>query len=135
MLYSQVRTTEGPESPTWRPWTLRTPSLIGFVLLCSCLLLGNELATLGCATNGCHIFGTSSDGNIPAASNFVYKQFPTVLSLCLSLLWILPHHDILRLEPYFRMSAEGGAKAAASLFLDYPYQITLLVPFKALKNK
>lgn len=118
-------------SNTWRPWTLRAPFLIAFITLCALLCLAIELATRGCSLHGCHIFGEHSDTRIPTVTNIAYNQLPTILSLCLGLLWALPHHDVMRLEPYFQMSVPGGAAAADSLFLDYPYTFALFIPFKA----
>lgn len=126
-----------PESRTWRPWPLRWPFLVGFIFLCIVLGIGIELVLQGCAGDkGCHSFHTNQD-YIPSANAnyFIYNQLPMVLSLILNLVWAIPHHDIIRLEPYFRMSAPGGTSAADSLFLDYPYTFALLVPFIAAKRR
>lgn len=134
MKYDPVDSTAGiPRSRTWRPWPLRWPFLVGFIVLCLVLCIGIELVLRGCATDGCHVFGKTSN-QLSNVTYFTYNQLPTVLSLILNLLWAIPHHDVMRLEPYFRMSAPGGESAEDSLFLDYPYTFALFVPFVAGKR-
>lgn len=123
-----------PELRTWRPWPLRPPFLIGFIVLCIILCVGIDLVIRGCTPDGCHVFGQVTT-ELSNADYFTYNQLPTVLSLFLGLLWAVPHHDIMRLEPYFRMSVPGGTSAADSLLLDYPYTFAPLVPYLATKRR
>lgn len=120
---------------TRRPWPLRLPFFVGFIALCILLCIGIELVILGCAADGCHIFGGPFHKDPSLRTYFIYNQLPTVLSLILNLLWAVPHHDVMRLEPYFRMSMPGGASAADSIFLKYPYTFPLFVPYKAVKRR
>lgn len=136
-LYDPVNSalpTGTPESRTWRPWPLRWPFLVAFITLCIALCVGIQLVVINCKEDSCHIFEPSAT-ELSAASYFVYNQLPTVLNLFLSLVWAVAHHDIMRLEPYFRMSAAGGASAADSLLLDYPYTFAPFVPFVAGKRR
>lgn len=123
-----------PSACNWRPWPLRLPFLIFFGCLCVLPIVAIEFIVRGCS-KGCYVFGKSTAETPSQWTNFAYNQFPTVVSLALSLVWALPHHNILRLEPYFRMSAKGGATASDSIFLKYPYTFPLFVPYYAAKNR
>lgn len=93
-----------------------------------------EMIIRGFAAQGCQHFGGYFAKDLSTPTSFIYNQLPIVFSLMLSLLWALPHHDIMRLEPYFQMSKPGGAKAEDSLFLGYSYDYVALVPFLAAKR-
>lgn len=131
MKYSPIAT---PTTPTWRPYTLRVPFLSAFCFLCLLVITGIELILHGCSTSGCRIFGKASISEISPGTYFVYNLLPTIISLVLGLCWTVVHHDALRLEPYFQMSAPGGASAAYSIFLKYPYTILVAIPFQAIKR-
>lgn len=119
-----------PPVCTWRPWSLQRRFMICFAFLCLLLIIALEFIVRGCA-DGCHVFGTLSGVKFSRRTEFAYNQLPTVVSLALSLLWAIPNHNILRLEPYFRMSVDGGTTAADSIFLKYPYIFPLFVPYRA----
>lgn len=120
---------------TWRPWPLRMPFLFVFIFLCLALCLAVELILQACSPTGCHVFGALSTNAVSSESNFVYNFLPTILSVCFTLLWAVVHHDVLRMEPYFQMSAVGGALAEDSILLGYPYMFPLLVPVLAWKRR
>lgn len=121
-------------SSTWRPWPLRQWFLISFPVLCALLCITIEVIIQGCH-GGCHVFGQYSATDHSWMTSFSYSQMPTILSLALNLLWALPHHNVMRLEPYFRMSTPGGATAEDSIFLQYPYIFPVYVPYKAMKRR
>lgn len=120
-----------PGSPNWHPWPIRKPFLGIFIVLCILLLVAIELVVQGCSRSGCHVFGASSSSNISNATNWAYNLLPTALTLGLSLFWAVPHHDIMRLEPYFQMSVPGGATAENSILLEYSYTLPFLLPIVA----
>lgn len=137
MKYKRVRLTHDikPLSKrAWRPWVLRRPFLIFFAILCLSLSTAIELVVRSC-TGGCTVFGGYPSSKHSRGTHFTYTQLPTVLSIVLCLLWALPNHNIMRLEPYFRMSAPGGTTASDSIFLTYPYIFAPFVPFTAWKRK
>lgn len=119
-----------PSAHTWRPWSLHPRFFLCFAFLCALLIVALEFIVRGCE-NGCPVFGLLSGTKFSRRTQFAYHQFPTVVSLALSLLWAVPNHNILRLEPYFRMSVDGGTTAVDSIFLNYPYIFPLLVPYRA----
>lgn len=134
--YKSVRDREStdPSATLWRPWTLRRRFLICFAVLCILLIVSIELLIIGCS-HGCRIFGEGFATKLSGSTNFAYTQLPAAVTLALSLLWTLPYHDILRLEPYFQMSTEGGATADDSIFLQYPYIFALFVPYYSAKSR
>lgn len=134
--YKSVRASESTDRSvgTWRPWSLRRRFLICFASLCILLIVLIELLVIGCS-RGCHVFGEAFATELSGSTNFAYTQFPAAVTLAMSLLWTLPHHNILRLEPYFQMSVEGGATAADSIFLKYPYIFALFVPYYSAKSR
>lgn len=119
----------------WRPWTLKRPFLLIFILLCVLVVICIELIIKGCAISGCRVFGTHSMTDLSPWTNAVYNLMPTAVSLALGMVWVFPHHNILRLEPYFQMSVAGGAMAIDSLLLEYPYDIAFFVPWFAWKRR
>lgn len=135
--YQPVRGTlslDNAPSPTWRPRALRRWFLVSFSVLCALFCITIELIIRGCH-GGCHVFGPYSAADLSWKTLFVYNQMPTILGLALSLLWALPHHNVMRLEPYFRLSTPGGATAEESIFLQYPYIFPVYVPFKAMRRR
>lgn len=120
---------------TWHPWPIRTIYLVCFTTLCVGLCIIIEFIIRDCPATGCPVYGASSPTQLSPQSYILYNFLPTTLSVCFTLLWATSHHDILRLEPYFQMSVQGGALAEDSILLDYPYRFPPLVPFLALKRR
>lgn len=120
-----------PSLVTWRPWPLRWPFYAAFLLACILLISVIELFIRNCPATGCGILSIDSSSLLTSS---IFNQLPTLVSLSLSLLWALPNHDVMRMEPYFQMSAPGGARAEDSLFLMYPYKFPLLVPWFAARR-
>lgn len=122
------------QTSTWRPWSLRPLSLFAFPVLFLLLCIALELIVLGC-DGGCDVFGALSAAEHSRRTTFAYNLLPTIGTVALSLLWALPHHNVMRLEPYFQMSTPGGAKAVDSIFLKYPYIFAMFVPYQAWKHR
>lgn len=120
---------------TWHPWPILTRYIAFFTTLCVGLCLVIEFLIRDCSLMGCRVYGKPSSTHLSTESYAIYNFLPTTLSVCFTLLWAISHHDILRLEPYFRMSAPGGALAVDSILLDYPYRFPLVVPVLALKRR
>lgn len=132
MKYSRLNGTPPGDMPlrfTWRPWSLRTLSLVGLVIWCFLLGITIQLLMIGGTSPG---WDSECSGPKPAIYLYdkIYGHFVVVGHFILSSLWSIVHHDLLRLEPYFQMSAPGGASAANSLFLSYQFEPQLKVAFK-----
>lgn len=126
MKYSPVRS-RPPHA--WRPWPLRPLFFACFTILCLLLCILIELVVRGCSDDGCHVFGGLSSVNLSRRTNFAYNQLPLVITVSLGFLWAVAHHDVIRLEPYFRMSVPGGTTAADSIFLEYSYDFGPFIPY------
>ncbi|KAI5846634.1 hypothetical protein DFP73DRAFT_395169 [Morchella snyderi] len=146
-MRSRIKYSLVPRTPTaavaqWRPWPLRLPYLLTFVLVCTFFTVALELILRSCHPDGCPAFGnkpdpSSGDGSLHLSptTNFAYNYLPTIVSLFFGFLVAVLHHDSMRMEPWFQMSREEGAPAKESLLLGYPYTFPLFVPFEAVKRR
>ncbi|KAF8860270.1 hypothetical protein BDZ45DRAFT_648839 [Acephala macrosclerotiorum] len=125
------------QSESWKPLTLRGPvlgSLILFSVLIISLLEVLSSKSSGNENGGGLVFAVDVD-NLPPLPSFGYLYFPTIISVCYSLMWGWVDLDVKRLEPWFRLSTTSGAKAADSLLLQYPSDFLPFVPITALRRK
>ncbi|KAK4621941.1 hypothetical protein CLAFUW4_06852 [Fulvia fulva] len=67
--------------------------------------------------------------------SFCYLYLPTIISVLYSFLWTWIDLDVKRLEPFFQLSKDGGAKGGASILLSYPLEFLAAIPWKAFKSK
>ncbi|KAF8466855.1 hypothetical protein BDZ91DRAFT_793795 [Kalaharituber pfeilii] len=124
-----------PPRTYWRPWPIKTPYLLLFTCLCIFIAIILQVIKYACNETGCSTFGSYDVTEVPNGVQFVYNFLPVVLSVAFELLWTLSHHEIIRLEPYFQLSADGGATEQDSLTLAYSYMFPLLLPVKAFKRR
>jgi hypothetical protein len=126
-----------PLAVNWRPFTLRTPFLSAFIVLCVILLLLVEPTIRSCLPpQGCPIVGEPSPSTVISnTAAFVYNYLPTAIAIVLGLIWAVVHHDYMRMEPWFQLSKAEGAAAEPSLCLMYPYTFPPLVAIKAGKAR
>lgn len=124
-----------PRPYTWKPWPIWTSYIVCFTTLCVGFCVIIEFIIRDCLESGCRLYGSPSPSFVSSQSYIVYNIIPTTLSVCFTLLWAVSHHDFLRLEPYFQMSAQEGALAQDSILLEYPYRFPLIIPFLALKRR
>ncbi|KAF8454853.1 hypothetical protein BDZ91DRAFT_767833 [Kalaharituber pfeilii] len=124
-----------PPRSYWRPWPIKTPYLLLFTCLCVFIAIILQLIKEACHKTGCSTFGSYDVTEVPHGVQFVYNVLPVVLSVAFELLWTLSHHEILRLETYFQLSADRGATEQDSLQLGYSNMFPLLVPVKAFKRR
>jgi hypothetical protein len=122
------------------------------------------------AENGGGLIFAADVNSIPSSKTFMYSllpriqseliswrsylYFPTMLSVCYSMMWrqVCFHFqfyhykavltatswvdlDVKRLEPWFQMSNPGGAAARDSLLLQYPFDFLPFIPVTALRRK
>jgi len=66
---------------------------------------------------------------------FLYRYFPTIISVSYGLVWHWIDVDTRRAEPYRQLSKPGGASGRDSLLLRYPTDLLAFVPLKALRRK
>ena len=87
-----------------------------------------------CLRNDGIVFAASLDAFSKAAT-FSSTYLPTIVAIILSVMWSWVDLDTKRLEPYFQMSKPGGASAADSILLHYPFDFVAVAPVKAFKQR
>ena len=122
---------------SWRPWPLRTLYMLIFCIVCVTTVILLQFIIRACHATGCPLVpdGSFSIRRVSTSAEFLYNFLPALLGLCFGLLWMVPHHDIMRLEPYFQMSVEGGQRAHDTLLLDYSLMFPMKVPITAFKRR
>ena len=84
--------------------------------------------------NGGIVLAASTE-QFSSAATFLSTYLPTLLSITLSIAWSWVDLDTKLLEPYFQMSKPGGATAADSILLHYPFDFVAVVPVKAFRRR
>lgn len=115
----------------WKPLTLRLWILMPFAL-CNALLIAvlEYLHYLDSRDGGLFLSYDTFSNTV----GFLYLYLPTMIAVCLSLIWSWIDLDAKRLEPFFQLSKSHGAAINNSLTLDCPFEYIALVPFKALRR-
>ncbi|KAL8801402.1 MAG: hypothetical protein Q9182_004466 [Xanthomendoza sp. 2 TL-2023] len=67
--------------------------------------------------------------------SFGYLYLPTIIAILYSILWSWIDLDTKRLEPFFQLSRPGGANAADSILLHYPFDFVAYAPIRALRRR
>lgn len=66
---------------------------------------------------------------------FLYLYLPVVITVVYGLVWAWIDLNARRLEPYYAMARASGAKASASILLDYTSDFIAFVPLKAARHR
>ena len=118
----------------WKPATLKVPYLAS-IAICLLIWIGVlEYLSQMSLRHGGIVFAASSD-EFSNAATFLTTYLPTIVAITFSILWSWVDLDAKRLEPYFQMSKPGGATAADSILLHYPFDFVAVVPVKAFKRR
>ncbi|KAK4236431.1 hypothetical protein C8A03DRAFT_16922 [Achaetomium macrosporum] len=116
--------------PNWKPFSMRWPYLLLLVILSLGGAAGVELLYRSSAETPLVTFRSPSE--IPTAEYFAIKFLPMLVAVSYGVLWQITNFDVMRLEPFYQLSKEGGALAAESFNVDYLTQFNLFRPFRAL---
>lgn len=125
-----------PDIPNWRPFSMRPPWIIMLIMLALALAGVQEWL---CQTSIKRQKRTPREGilsfndleDVSVFLFFVWKYFPTMVTIGYSVLYSIMDFDIRRLEPYYQLSRPQGARASASLNLDHLTMFQYFVPFTA----
>ena len=146
-------TKEGPTDPskeapkqkdkTWRPFTLRLPTLLLFLLTTIGLIATIESLTYISTRNGAltfaysplSIWSSNPYSGFSVAQIFCYRYLPQLVMVSYGIAWAAVDLDVKRLEPYFQLSEPGGASASDSILLHYPFDFLALVPITAARRR
>jgi hypothetical protein len=116
--------------PNWKPFSMRWPYLLSLIVLSLGGAAGAELLYRSSAQTPLVTFRSPSE--IPTAEYFAVKFLPMIVAVSYGVLWQITNFDVMRLEPFYQLSKEGGALAAESFNVDYLTQFNLFRPFRAL---
>ncbi|KAH6666832.1 hypothetical protein B0J14DRAFT_677485 [Halenospora varia] len=122
---------------SWKPKTLQAPILgsfialsLGFIVLLEILSFISSRPSNG----GGLAFAHDIDG-ISLGATWGYLYFPTILAVIYSIIWSWIDLDVKRLEPWFQLSAKGGATSRDSVELQYPFDLLPFIPWNAFRRK
>jgi hypothetical protein len=118
----------------WKPITLRRPFLLVVALITLGLLALVQFLVIYDQHHDGLLFATKIS-DLGAGYIFLYRYFPTIISVSYGLIWHWIDIDARRIEPYRQLSKPGGASGSNSLLLHYPTDLLAFVPLKALKRK
>lgn len=123
-----------PQCQRWKPVTLRRPFLFAVVLITLGLLALVQVLVIYNQRHDGILFATKIS-ELGAGYIFLYRYFPTIISVSYGLIWHWIDIDARRVEPYRQLSKTGGTSGSNSLLLHYPTDLLAFVPLKALRRK
>lgn len=118
----------------WKPLSMGAGSLLSFAAISLVLAGVIEYLAQSSRKNGGLAFSESPD-EYSSLTNFSYLFLPTILAVIYSMAWSFIDLDVKRLQPWLELSRPEGTTAENSLFLDYPFEFIVFVPFKAARQK
>ncbi|KAK4038035.1 hypothetical protein C8A01DRAFT_48329 [Parachaetomium inaequale] len=116
--------------PNWKPFSLTWPYLLLLIVLS--LALGACVEVLYQSSVQEPLVTFQAPSEIPTANYFAIKFLPMIVAVSYGVLWQITNFEVMRLEPFYQLSKEGGALAAESINVDYIGQFNLFRPFRAL---
>ncbi len=116
--------------PNWKPFSMTWPYLLVLVVLS--LGLGAGVEGLYQSSIRTPLVAFRSPSEIPTAQYFAIKFLPMIIAVSYGVLWQITNFDVMRLEPFYQLSKEGGALAAESINVEYLTQFNLFRPIRAL---
>jgi hypothetical protein len=118
----------------WKPITFRRPFLLAVALITLGILALVQVLVIYDQRHSGILFATKIS-ELGAGYIFLYRYFPTIISVSYGLIWHWIDVDARRIEPYRQLSKPGGASGSNSLLLHYPTDLLAFVPLKALRRK
>lgn len=119
--------------PNWKPFSMRWPYLLALILLS--IGLGASVEVLYRSSKRTPLISFRAPSEIPASEYFAIKFLPMIVGVSYGVLWQMTNLAVMRLEPFYQLSKEGGALAAESINVDYLSQFNLFRPFRALQYR
>ncbi|KAK9774450.1 hypothetical protein SCAR479_08798 [Seiridium cardinale] len=119
--------------PNWKPFSMRWPYLSSLIILSIGLAIGQEALYRQSAAAPLMKFRRPDE--IKPFDYFVLKFLPTIVTVTFGVLWSMTDFEVKRLEAFYQMSKEGGARAAESINVDYLTLFNLMRPIRALQRK
>lgn len=133
-IESFAETTPEVKCQRWKPITLRRPFLLAVILVTLGLLALVQVLVIYDQRHDGILFATKIS-DLGTGYIFLYRYFPTIISVSYGLTWHWIDVDTRRIEPYRQLSKSGGAVGRDSLLLRYPTDLLAFVPLKAFRRK
>jgi len=121
------------QNKPWRPFTLRGPTIMAFLLGTLALIALIEYINNISIKEKALFFAESAE-DFPMSVVFCYRYLPQMVVVALGVCWAAIDLDVKRLEPYFQLSKPEGATAGNSIFLHYPFDFIAFVPVNAARR-
>jgi len=124
--------------PNWKPHSMRWPYLTALIAISVTLAVAQEILyqksrSLANQTPPSGLFEFTNAQDLGTWDYFSFKYLPTMIAVTYGILWQVTDYEVKRLEPFHRLSREGGALAAESINVDYITVFNIFRPFKALR--
>ncbi|KAK3897840.1 hypothetical protein C8A05DRAFT_47671 [Staphylotrichum tortipilum] len=116
--------------PNWKPFSMTWPYLLALIVLS--LGLGAGVEAMYRASARTPLVTFRSPAELPTIEYFAIKFLPMIVAVSYGVLWQITNFEVMRLEPFYQLSKEGGALASESINVDYLTQFNLFRPFRAL---
>lgn len=127
-----------PETPNWKPVSMRWPYMTFLVVLSIGLGVFQEFVYQLSARRRQHgegLFEFVRIADVNMGDFFCWKYLPTIVAVTFGVMWQIVDYEVKRLEPYYQLSRPEGALAIGSLNRDYLTSWSITAPFKALKYR
>ncbi|KAK4168880.1 hypothetical protein QBC43DRAFT_82387 [Cladorrhinum sp. PSN259] len=119
--------------PNWKPFSMRWPFLLWLIIMSIGLAISMEILYRRSTRTPLVTFKTPND--IPAEQYFAFKFLPMLIAVTYGVMFQATNFDVMRLEPFYQLSKEGGALADESINIEYLTQFMWLRPFRAIHRK
>ncbi|PHH74885.1 hypothetical protein CDD80_2767 [Ophiocordyceps camponoti-rufipedis] len=110
------------------------PILISFAIISLLLAAAIEVLAQQSSANGGLALSPSIQ-EIPRPAVLASKYVPVVVATLYGIVWAWVDQDVKRMQPWFELSRPGGARARKSLFLSYPHDFIVFLPWRAAKRR
>ncbi len=126
--------------PNWKPYSMRWPYLIALIAVSITLSVAQEILyqksrSLASQKPPSGLFQFTNAQDLGTWDYFSFKYLPTMIAVTYGILWQVTDYEVKRLEPFHRLSREGGALAAESINIDYITIFNIFRPIRALRYK
>ncbi|KAK4645432.1 hypothetical protein QC761_201390 [Podospora bellae-mahoneyi] len=119
--------------PNWKPFSMRWPYLIWLIVVSIVMAVSVEILYRSSTQDALVKFQSPND--ISTAQYFAVKFLPMAIAVTYGVMWQVTNFDVMRLEPFYQLSKEGGALADESINVEYLTQFVWLRPFRAIHCK
>jgi hypothetical protein len=126
--------------PNWKPHSMRWPYLTALIAVSITLAVAQEVLyqksrSLASQSPPSGLFQFTDAQDLSTWDYFSFKYLPTMIAVTYGILWQVTDYEVKRLEPFHRLSREGGALAAESINIDYITIFNIFRPFRALRYR